>query len=280
MKHPLIVIEAHRRWIVGRDRAIARKKVDAYRHLFPNVERFCIFIGYPRSGHTLVGAILDAHRDMVVSNELDALKYVRAGLDRDLLFTLIMENSRASFEEGRTQTGYKYAVPNQHQGGSETLRVIGDKKGGATSGWLAREPGLQARLEEMVAVPVRYIHVTRNPFDNITTMTTRSGDDLQACIDRYFTFADTNLRLGGELGDRLIEIRLEDFIGDPRRHIESLCRFMGVDCPEDFVSDCAGIVFEKPKLTRSKIEWPERVVDRVIDRMGKYPFLAGYTFEE
>jgi hypothetical protein len=32
-----------------------------HRASFAHVESFCMFIGYPRSGHTLIGSILDAH---------------------------------------------------------------------------------------------------------------------------------------------------------------------------------------------------------------------------
>ena len=68
-------------------------------------------------------------------------------------------------------------------------KVIGDKKGGATSA-LLRHPDKSSILEEIrdvVQVPMKFIHVTRNPFDNIATMLLRAlfardnvrGDDAQ-----------------------------------------------------------------------------------------------------
>ena len=68
-------------------------------------------------------------------------------------------------------------------------KVIGDKKGGATSS-LLREPDKLSILEEIrnvVKVPMKFIHVTRNPFDNIATMLLRAlyardnvrGDDAE-----------------------------------------------------------------------------------------------------
>ena len=52
-------------------------------------------------------------------------------------------------------------------------KVIGDKKGGHTSKILI-DPNKMSKLEEIrqiVRVPMKFIHVTRNPFDNIATMT-------------------------------------------------------------------------------------------------------------
>ena len=56
------------------------------------------------------------------------------------------------------------------------FQVIGDKKGGKTSAILDN-PDQMKVLEEIsktVQVPLKFIHVTRNPFDNISTMMLRA----------------------------------------------------------------------------------------------------------
>ena len=56
------------------------------------------------------------------------------------------------------------------------MKVIGDKKGGHTSEMLT-DPSKMSILEEInqvVQVPMKFIHVTRNPFDNIATMMLRT----------------------------------------------------------------------------------------------------------
>ena len=63
--------------------AYARRR---YRDDFDRVERFCLFVGYPRSGHSIVGAVLNAHRDAVISHELDAPPLVLGGCTRDDLY--------------------------------------------------------------------------------------------------------------------------------------------------------------------------------------------------
>ena len=41
-----------------------------------------MFIGYPRSGHSLIGSLLDVHPNAIVAHELDALKFVGAGFGK------------------------------------------------------------------------------------------------------------------------------------------------------------------------------------------------------
>ena len=117
-----------------------------YRKDLEGIERYCMFIGYPRSGHSLVGSLLDAHPDIIIAHELDALRYVELGLTRDQIYSLILERSRQFTESGRVWSEYQYAVPNQSNGKYRELKVIGDKKGGITSLKLNENPMLLSRL--------------------------------------------------------------------------------------------------------------------------------------
>ena len=33
------------------------------------VEKFVFFVGYPRSGHSIIGSVMDAHPDIVIAHE-------------------------------------------------------------------------------------------------------------------------------------------------------------------------------------------------------------------
>ena len=56
------------------------------------------------------------------------------------------------------------------------LKVIGDKKGGETAIALqdSRKMNVLEEIHQVVQVPMKFIHVTRNPFDNISTMMLRT----------------------------------------------------------------------------------------------------------
>ena len=91
------------------------------------VETLLMFIGYARSGHTLIGSLLDAHPNMVVANEYNILEkwktYAEKNRNKQYLFQELYTNSYREAHYGDTShvncissTKYKYAVPNQWQG--------------------------------------------------------------------------------------------------------------------------------------------------------------------
>ncbi|HWC05662.1 MAG TPA: sulfotransferase [Gemmatimonadota bacterium] len=255
------------------------------RERYSEVESYCMFIGTPRSGHSLVGAFLDAHPDAVVAHEQNALKYIQAGFDRERLFHLLLENSRASAREGRMEGAYSYSVPGQWQGRHRRLRVIGDKKGGSSSRLLARYPDLLERLRNTVRVPLRVIHVVRNPFDNIATMALHSARgravDLPVDADHYFERCEVVARIEGDLAPgELYRTTHEEFLADPRAGLEGLLRWLGLDPESGLVQACVATVRTRPHQSRQKVDWPPEVLRDVERRIGDCPFLTGYSFEE
>ena len=53
------------------------------------------------------------------------------------------------------------------------VKVIGDKEGGQTSYFLSKKFDILEEIRQTIEVPLRFIHIVRNPFDNIATMTLR-----------------------------------------------------------------------------------------------------------
>jgi hypothetical protein len=86
------------------------------RRMFEQIDACCLFIGYPRSGHSLIGSLIGAHPHAVIGHELDLLKYVYARFGRVQLCHLALESSRAFTEAGRRWSGHRYAVPGEWQG--------------------------------------------------------------------------------------------------------------------------------------------------------------------
>jgi hypothetical protein len=261
-----------------------RSRLTAPRHAddFARVERFCMFLGYPRSGHSLVGSLIDAHPDAVVAHELNVLRYLKYGFGRDQIFWLLLENARAYARYGRSATGYSYEVPGQHQGSFRTLRVIGDKRGSGSVRRLRARPALLERLRRCVGVPVKFLHVARNPYDNIATMYRRSRQrDLEASIDFYFVHAEgvSELRPRIAPGD-LLDLRHEELIRDPEETLARICRFLELEPARDYLEACASILFDAPRRTRGDAPWTPELLDVVHERAARHPFLAGYSMDD
>jgi hypothetical protein len=118
----------------------SRDKVQQWPHTFDNVDRFVMFVGFPRSSHSLVGSLLDAHPEACIAHEMDVLKYVMANFSQQQLFHMLLANAMQTGQQGREQTGYSCKVPGQFQGQYTTLRIISDKRGGNSSRSLQAHP--------------------------------------------------------------------------------------------------------------------------------------------
>ena len=241
-----------------------------------------MFVGYPRTGHSLIGALLDAHPNMVIAHELDSLEFFRCGFSRQQVFHLLLENSKKMAAEGRRHSGYSYEVPNQWQGRFEKLQVLGDKKGAASTIHFSLDPGLLEFIRKKVAVEVKFVHVTRNPYDILATMTRRHpSKTLDTRIEVLFKLCPTIQTLKKALQPtQLFDLRLEAFIADPKPQLERLCSFLGVDAEERYLTDCASIVFKSPQITRFDLQWSHESVAKVSKRMKEFSFLSGYAYDE
>lgn len=284
MKIPYVVSE-NVRWLLDKTQVAARyiesrAKLSAYTEKTKDIRAFCLFLGYPRSGHSLVGSLLDAHPNTIIANELDVLRFVSAGFSRDQLFYLLLRNSELYLRRGRTQTGYKYDVPNQWQGRTNQLLVLGDKKGGMTTQRLSKNPLLLEEIRTLLRVPIKFIHVVRNPFDNITTMAIRANSTILRETIHYFELCLKNtLMLEIAEPQNVLTIRHEDLIATPETTLAKMVSFLDLETEEEYFKDCAGIIYRAPHKSREKHPWNPKEKNLVLKHSAKFPFLADYTFD-
>jgi hypothetical protein len=252
---------------------------------FADVQAFCLFVGYSRSGHSLVGALLDAHPEITIAHEANALKLVvEENLSRRALFETLVENARRQAEHPRgrhASGGYSFIVPDGWQGRSRRLRVIGDKMGGRTRGRLERDPTELTRLARRVRAPLHLLHVTRNPYDCIArrVVISKDGLALSEAIDNFGRSVQTIDDVLIAKGDRrLMTIRHEALVRSPTTELARACDFLGVDADDDYLEACASIVFPAPKTARELIEWTPAARDAVQEIIDRHAFLAGYSW--
>ena len=150
-----------------------------------NIKTFIFFIGYARSGHSVVGSILDAHPHIVVSNELQFMakwNKIFSKQKREIginnLFNTIYLNSMTSLLPGmsreRNSKGYTLEIHPSWQGRFDNyIDVIGDKSGGiVTMEYIKNKEGFAANYRDLkarLAIPIKVLHVIRNPYDTVST---------------------------------------------------------------------------------------------------------------
>lgn len=251
---------------------------------FEQIEAFCLFIGYSRSGHSLVAALLDAHPNIVMAHEFRAIKYVAANFGRDALYYLMLENTRIRGHSWRRGSGYTFNVPNQWQGSFEKIKVIGDKHGEYTVNQIASNPSLLDKLRKQIRVPIKFVHIIRNPFDNIAAMAMRRAEkgyplEIETDIRRYFEDCKAVMAVKALAGaSEVFDIKHEDFVENPRKNLNELCRWLGVESSVDYLEACSSIVFDSPHKRRHKLEWGSDTQKEIQENISLYPFLQGYDF--
>ena len=277
---------------VYRQLSLARHYVTSYylsrkeSHKFQDVKTYCTFIGHMKSGGSMIGSLLDAHPNVILADEVYALRYIQAGFRREQIFHILLRASQKELLKGRVTarrlTPYSWLVPNQWQGRFSTLRVIGDSTTGSSTQQLAEIPNLLEKLRKaMKPVNLRFIHVIRNPYDPISIMMVRGKRSFENASEHYFASCKMLLELHNQLNaSELLTVRYEDFVNHPEKNLAGICNFLGLEATSEYLNACAGILNESPERSRRLVSWEADWVKQVQDQMSQYDFLAGYSFED
>ena len=193
---------------------------------------------------------------MVIAHELDAVRFVMHGFRRSQLFPLLLERDRQFGSMGRTWSNYQYEIPDQYQGRFERLRVIGDKRARSTVLQIARDPKVLDRIRKVVGIPIKVLHVTRNPFDNIATEARRHKMTLGR-VDRVVR-TDLSSRQPGASAPRSVGIdrhRVRDIRHLSAPHTGRPVCVVRRRREAPYLEACAGIVWPSPNRSRDAVEW-------------------------
>ena len=281
-----------------------------------SVRKFVFFVGYARSGHSIIGSLLDAHPNVIIAHEYALFeKWIndpQKHSNRRWLYTRLYNNSKCSYQQGHRKSkenrkGYSLHIASYWQGRyNQTIEVIGDKAGGMTTKTYAkavrRSNGQFVRaynnLLTTVNVPVITIHAVRNPFDNIATMLLYNTgnrarklntsledpyDDatlLEKQIRAYFSQVESVTRMVEELQLNVTEIHSADLIGNPKGTMSRLCATLEIECTEKYLGVCSEKIFDSPSVTRHLVKWPPVLKRTVEQKIQNYEFLHRYTFDD
>ena len=154
------------------------------------VKTFVFFMGYSRSGSSIISSLMDAHPHMVVAYQYKVINSLKSGnqllTNKAYLYEELYKRSRNDSTEGwrsehNVDKGYTLHIGTGWQGKYDKyVSVIGDKTADKTVNLFAHSPSLfseaYTKLQETVGVPVKAIFVVRNPYDIISTRILYSDD--------------------------------------------------------------------------------------------------------
>ena len=284
------------------------------------MEKFVFFIGYRRSGHSIIGSMLDAHPDIVIAHEFFLFKKLikfpelsQSLKQRYQLFAMLYHDSYMEAAHGartieQDAKGYNLKLKNSWQGRFRRLKVIGEKGGSNTVKVYRTAPELfekyYQQLLETIQVPVKVFHVVRNPYDIIATDVLYAANNLLAhqhlhtklpasATKKYdnetllmartaslFENARAIVEMVRKFKMNVLELHNEDLIADPKNTIQRVCKFLEVECSADYLQQCSDKTFKSVSKSRDFIFWPDQVIAMVEQEKQKYPFFQRYTFHE
>ena len=277
------------------------------------VEKFLYFIGYGRSGHSIIASMLDAHPNIITAHEYSIFENLRTmgpnAFDKGFIFNELYWNSYESAvcrngwrNVAMNKKNYTLDIPGLWQGRFEKLLVIGDKAAGYTAMEYHNSPKdfteLYSNFLKTIDIPVQVIHVVRNPYDIMANeqlyMNSGANYDvklnasskrrffhpksLNLAINRTFTKAQAVMDMKVALNLKIIDIHLEDFVVDPIGTMQGLCNVLGVKCSERYLLKCYDKTFKELPKTRDFVWWQKHQFDFVKKRCQDFPFFERYEF--
>lgn len=221
-----------------------------------NYKNFSMFIGYPRSGHSLIGAFLNAHPKILIAHEYDVVKHVERNVPFNKIIEGLIERNQWFQQRKNVWNGYSYQIPNQFQDVNMNYETIGDKKGGKTTHRFMENNELIDKTLDHIPYNIKWVHVIRNPFNIISSMT-RYKDTLEHNTALFIKYHNTFQVLKSKVNKSdIINVYHEDLYTEPEKLIVNLVEYLDLTCSDDYIKDCVSVLYDKPSNTKDKIKWP------------------------
>ena len=279
------------------------------------VKTFIFFLGHARSGHSIVGSILDAHPHVILAHEAKLFVVLSADLsskkpqynNKSMILNALWNNSFHSStlglrteEEKALKKGYSLSIDGLYQGTFvPPIQVIGDKSGGKTTALFMTKPlkweQVFFKLKSALNIPIKVIHVIRNPYDNIATSILYKSKGIKVSsvkqsnksyevdvsvmehyINKYFDFYRAIQMVKYKYNLNLLEVHGKDLIENPKATILSMCSFLGLSCSDNYLETCSSKLFKTESKTRHKLAWTKQLISVVQDSIMNFKSLKRY----
>ena len=76
----------------------------------------------------------------------------------------------------------------------------------------------------------------------------------------------------------VLKIHSANFIKDPKHTLRSICTFLDLKCPEDYLQECFDRTHRSLSRSRDVLVCDEQLIEDIESRMKQYTFLGRYSF--
>ena len=191
--------------------------------LIRGIRVFVFFIGHGRSGHSILGSVINAHPHAVIAKDMYLFKrwsqWSRVEPERwtGSLFNHLYRKSLGNRQmEQNSKKGYTAFIDGLWQGKVDGyISVIGDKSGGSTTKEYMKNKRLflerYRELKERLSISIRVIHAVRNPFDQIATTMMYEVGNSSSLLQLKMLLSD-NTSVGDDSWKYNDQIKLESVV--------------------------------------------------------------------
>jgi hypothetical protein len=235
-----------------------------------------IFLGNPRSGTTITRSLLNAHSNVLISNELNLIRFYLEGENWKTILGRMSQNANR-FQQKPQWSGYNYNISVQRE---KNIKIVGDKKAGRSVKYWQANNELYKEIQEWSPIPIKIIHCVRNPYDTIARKVIKNKNTVSHNIIRYF-----ELEKGASIAkaafnkDNYHTVYLEDWIRKPKENLIELMNYLDLSYGKDYIENCLSILFTEEKKARSEITWKEEEIKKIVDLSQNLSHLH-YYFKE
>jgi hypothetical protein len=200
---------------------------------------------------------------------------------KDILFSYIKEYSKRP-ETWKSTTQIPH-VPKKE------ITVIGDKTGHRTMSLLNGNPQVLGEFKNFVGLPMKWIHVVRNPYDNLATwgrleyevkqrknIKTTQAKELDIVIEEYKQLNETILRL--RRSEDVLTVNHEYVVTRMHNTLEEIANFLNISFDPTWRDNVRNSVWPKPRVTRRQIKWNSNQRITIENMINQYSWLNGYEF--
>lgn len=248
---------------------------------YKTLRNYVLFVGCQRSGHNLVAQLIDAHPDAIVAYNLSPLDLIEQGVERVPFFKQLLVDARDHIIEQKRLGDQGKWIRDSWQGRHRFIRTIGGPRGTLTASKIAKKPEVLDRLEEVVELPLRVIHVIRNPYDNAAALNLNNYMPLQQAAQICITGIKAVQKVREEFdSEEILEVKYEHLLSRPRDTLQRVCRLLRLEPEAEYLETCEKYIEKPSKRRRDQVQWDP--VSRVLIQraIAETPAWADYTFEK
>ena len=124
-----------------------------------------------------------------------------------------------------------------------------------------------------MGITLKFIFTVRNPYDMIATAVRTNADDR----GEFINFCEGNVKILEQVdATEMFIAKHEDMVENPKQQLTSLCDFLQVSIPSDYLEDCVSQVVKEPYRSRFELDWTEDQKTEIDFLIKKYDFFSGY----